>query len=230
MGDRKYNSFGGPDAKKAHDLKMKRIRLGLSVGIPVAIGLVLCGCILASGALGKKIAKAPAASGDAVEDIADSVESDVEEGYPDTIFGDRHDANTAGQVLSTDAGMAIQLGDTIHIDYVGTIDGKEFEGGSTEGLGADLAVGSGAYVDGFEDQLVGYHPGDEVSLRVTFPEDYSVEEVRGKEVLFTVQVHGIYQAQVDAMSDPMADPMAGGGLVNGPVMEEMLEPDAGLAE
>lgn len=226
MDDKKSNSSNGLDAKRAHDLKMKRIRLGLGIGIPVVVGLVLCGCILASGALGEKVTKTPAASGDAVEDVADSAGSDAEEGYPDTIFGDRHDANTAGQVLSTDAGMAIQLGDTVHIDYVGTIDGKEFEGGSTEGFGADLAIGSGAYVDGFEDQLVGYHPGDEVSLWVTFPEDYSVEEVRGKEVLFTVQVHGIYQAQVDAMSDPMA----GGGLVNEPVMEEMLEPDVGLAD
>ena len=73
------------------------------------------------------------------------------------------------------------------------MDGVEFEGGSTNGSGADLEIGSGSYIDGFEDQLIGAHPGDTVDVTVTFPEDYGVDELNGKEAVFTVTVNGIYE-------------------------------------
>ena len=84
-------------------------------------------------------------------------------------------------------------GDTVNIDYVGSIDGVEFQGGNTEGNGADLVIGSHSYIDDFEEQLIGHHPGDSVDVTVTFPEDYGKDELNGKEALFKVTVNGIYK-------------------------------------
>ncbi len=94
---------------------------------------------------------------------------------------------------STDTALTVEDGDTVNIDYVGTVDGEEFSGGNTNGAGTDLVIGSGSYIDDFEDQLIGAHPGDTVEVTVTFPEDYGVEELNGKEAVFTVTVNGIYE-------------------------------------
>lgn len=96
-------------------------------------------------------------------------------------------------VLNTDSELEVADGDTVNIDYVGKIDDVEFDGGSTEGMGADLVIGSGSYIDDFEEQLIGAHPGDEVEVNVTFPEDYSSEDVAGKDAVFEVTVNGIYE-------------------------------------
>ena len=98
-----------------------------------------------------------------------------------------------GNSYSTDSSLTVEDGDTVNIDYVGSIDGVEFDGGNTQGMGTDLVIGSGSYIDDFEDQLIGAHPGDQVDVYVTFPEDYGVEELNGKEALFQVTVNGIYE-------------------------------------
>ena len=98
-----------------------------------------------------------------------------------------------GLPYSTDSSLTVQDGDSVNIDYVGSINGVEFDGGSTQGAGATLVIGSGSYIDDFEEQLIGSHPGDEVDVVVTFPEDYGNEELNGKEALFEVTVNGIYQ-------------------------------------
>ena len=98
-----------------------------------------------------------------------------------------------GSSYSTDSSLTVEDGDTVNIDYVGSIDGVEFDGGNTQGMGTDLVIGSGSYIDDFEDQLIGAHPGDQVDVYVTFPEDYGVEELNGKEALFQVTVNGIYE-------------------------------------
>ena len=97
------------------------------------------------------------------------------------------------KALLTDASLTAEDGDTLNIDYVGTIDGVEFDGGNTEGAGTDLTIGSGAYIDDFEQQLIGAHPGDTVEVNVTFPEDYGMDELNGKDAVFTVTVNGIYE-------------------------------------
>ena len=89
--------------------------------------------------------------------------------------------------------QAAKEGDTVNIDYVGKIDGTAFDGGSTNGQGTDLVIGSGSYIDDFEDQLVGAHPGDEVEVTVTFPDDYDAADLAGKEAVFDVIVNGIYE-------------------------------------
>lgn len=94
---------------------------------------------------------------------------------------------------STDTSLTVKDGDTVNIDYVGKIDGTAFDGGSTNGQGTDLVIGSGSYIDDFEDQLVGAHPGDEVEVTVTFPDDYSAADLAGKEAVFDVTVNGIYE-------------------------------------
>ena len=90
--------------------------------------------------------------------------------------------------LSTDADLVI--GDEVNIDYVGTVDGVEFDGGNSGGAGYDVVIGSGSLVDDFEQQLIGHKPGDELTVEVTFPEDYN-EEMAGKDASFAVTVNGI---------------------------------------
>ncbi|MDE6320176.1 MAG: FKBP-type peptidyl-prolyl cis-trans isomerase [Lachnospiraceae bacterium] len=92
--------------------------------------------------------------------------------------------------LNTDEQMVIADGDEVNIDYVGTVDGVEFEGGNSGGAGYDLTIGSGSFIDDFEQQLIGHSPGDEVTVEVTFPENYS-EELAGKDAVFADTVNGI---------------------------------------
>ena len=99
----------------------------------------------------------------------------------------------AHKELKDDASLEIKDGDTVNIDYVGTVDGEEFDGGNSNGAGYDLEIGSGSFVDNFEEQLIGAHPGDSVTVKVTFPDDYSSEELQCKAAEFAVDVHGIYE-------------------------------------
>jgi len=92
---------------------------------------------------------------------------------------------------STDTSIAIADGDEVNIDFVGTVDGVEFEGGNSNGEGYDLTIGSGSFVDDFEQQLIGHKPGEEVTVEVTFPEDYDGEEVAGKDASFAVTINSV---------------------------------------
>ena len=85
---------------------------------------------------------------------------------------------------------AAQLGDTINLDYAGYLDGVAFEGGTAQAQ--QLTLGSGQFIPGFEDGLVGVNPGETLDLPLTFPETYGNTELAGKEVIFTVTVNYIY--------------------------------------
>lgn len=102
------------------------------------------------------------------------------------------ESETAALTLSDDPSLTIEDGDTVNIDYVGTVDGAEFEGGNTEGSGTDLVIGSNRYIDDFEEQLIGHHPGEEVEVNVTFPDDYT-DDLKGKDAVFQVTINGIYR-------------------------------------
>ena len=94
--------------------------------------------------------------------------------------------------LSTDAELTVADGDEVNIDYVGTMDGEEFEGGSAQAY--DLTIGSNSFIDDFETQLVGSHPGDQLTVDVTFPDPYENNpDYAGKDASFAVTVNGIYQ-------------------------------------
>lgn len=82
----------------------------------------------------------------------------------------------------------VELNDTINIDYVGSIDGVEFEGGTGN---YDLTIGSHSFIDDFEEQLIGAKKGDTVEVNVTFPENYGKEELNGKEALFKVTINDL---------------------------------------
>ena len=100
---------------------------------------------------------------------------------------------TEAPSYDTDSSLEVKDGDTVNIDYVGKIDDVAFDGGSTDGTGTDLVIGSGSYIDNFEEQLIGAHPGDKVEVKVTFPDDYQATDLAGKEAVFDVTVNGIYE-------------------------------------
>ena len=102
-----------------------------------------------------------------------------------------------GKKLNKEKTLKVEDGDFINLDYVGYIDGKAFDGGDTQEKGTDLVVGSKTYIDDFEEQLIGHHPGDKFDVAVTFPEDYGNEDLNGKEAVFEVVINGIYQLDLD---------------------------------
>lgn len=95
-----------------------------------------------------------------------------------------------------------QLGDTVDIDYAGYLDGVAFEGGTAENY--SLELGSGQFIPGFEDQLVGSAAGDEVKVNVTFPEEYHAENLAGKPVVFEVKVHAVKAKEIPEINDDFA--------------------------
>lgn len=101
--------------------------------------------------------------------------------------------DSASASYNTDTSLTVADGDTVNIDYTGYVDDVAFDGGSTDGNGADLTIGSETYIDDFEEQLVGHNVGENVQVTVTFPEDYGVEELNGKEAVFDVTINGIYE-------------------------------------
>ena len=110
----------------------------------------------------------------------------------------QEDINTAlenHKVLNSDKALTIKDGDDVNINYVGTMDGVEFEGGSAENY--TLTIGSGSFIDDFETQLIGHHPGEQVTVNVTFPDPYeSNPDYAGKEASFAVTINGIYELPV----------------------------------
>jgi trigger factor len=102
--------------------------------------------------------------------------------------------------------QAAKEGDTVNIDYVGKIDGEEFDGGSDQG--ADLKLGSGKFIDGFEDGLIGAKKGETRTLNLTFPEDYT-QDLAGKAVEFTVTVNAVKEPLSEPTDQWVADNIEG---------------------
>lgn len=95
------------------------------------------------------------------------------------------------RTLNTEYASTVADGDSIQIDFTGKVDGKEIDGGSATNY--TLTVGSGEFIDGFEEQLIGHHPTETVKINVTFPDDYADSDLAGKDAIFTVKIAGIYQ-------------------------------------
>ena len=96
----------------------------------------------------------------------------------------------------------VQEGDTVTLDYAGSIDGVPFEGGTAEEQ--ELTIGSGHFIPGFEDQMIGMEIGEERDLHVTFPEEYGAKELAGKEAVFHVKVHAISEKELPELNDEFA--------------------------
>ncbi len=96
----------------------------------------------------------------------------------------------------------VKTGDTVTVDYAGSIDGVPFEGGTDQEH--KLTIGSGQFIPGFEDQIIGKNIGDEFDVRVTFPEKYHAEELAGKEAVFAVKLHAITEKELPELDDELA--------------------------
>lgn len=97
---------------------------------------------------------------------------------------------------------AVQKDDIANIDYEGFVDGVAFEGGKGEGY--DLTIGSGQFIPGFEDQLIGKNTGDDVEVNVTFPEEYHAEDLKGKAAVFKVKINSIKFKELPELDDEFA--------------------------
>ena len=94
---------------------------------------------------------------------------------------------------------AAETGDTVEIDFEGFVDGEAFEGGKAENF--NLELGSGQFIPGFEDQIVGHNTGDEFDVNVTFPEDYHVAELKAKPAVFKIKLHEIKAKELPEIDD-----------------------------
>ena len=133
---------------------------------------------------GLKVDKVP------VEVTAEDVEAEIK----------RELERNARTVEVTD--RSVQKDDMVTLDYEGFVDGEAFEGG--KGTDYPLTIGSGAFIPGFEDQLIGAEIGQEVEVNVTFPEQYHSKELAGKEAVFKCTVHTIKEKELPELDDEFA--------------------------
>ncbi len=96
----------------------------------------------------------------------------------------------------------VENGDRVLLDYSGSVDGVKFEGGTAQDQ--TLEIGSGTFIPGFEEQLVGMQKDEEKDITVTFPEEYHAEELKGKEAVFTVKIKGIQKKELPELDDEFA--------------------------
>ena len=105
-----------------------------------------------------------------------------------------------GRLLSREG--AAENGDTVDIDFEGFVDGKAFEGGKAEHY--SLVLGSGSFIPGFEDQVVGHSAGEEFDVNVKFPEEYGAAELAGKDATFKIKLHEVKYKELPALDDDFA--------------------------
>ena len=101
-----------------------------------------------------------------------------------------------------DVERPVQNGDTVHLNYAGTVDGVAFEGGTAEDQ--TLVIGSHSFIEGFEEQMIGMNVGEEKDLNVTFPEEYHAKELAGKPAVFHVKVNAISEKVLPELNDEFA--------------------------
>ena len=109
-------------------------------------------------------------------------------------------ANRNARMITVD--RPAENGDTVNLDYAGSVDGVLFEGGSAEGQ--DLELGSGSFIPGFEDQLVGASAGDTVDVKVTFPTEYHAKDLAGKAAVFKCKVNAVKVNELPELNDDFA--------------------------
>lgn len=106
------------------------------------------------------------------------------------------------ELVLQEESVKAENGDTVVIDFDGSVDGVKFDGG--QGKDSSLALGSGQFIPGFEEQLVGHTAGEDVNVNVTFPEDYQAADLAGKEALFEVTIHELKRKELPELDDEFA--------------------------
>lgn len=186
--------------KKGLVLKMKRVlAIMMSVSM-MAAALIGCGSSeetnLSNTKLEKYVTSLPEYKGMELSAAKTEVTDEYVDSYIDYLL-------TQYPVIEEVTGRAVELGDTVNIDYVGKdLEGVAFEGGTAQGY--ELTIGSGTFIDGFENGLMGVNVGETVDLNLTFPEDYGNTELAGQDVVFTVTVNSIGISKPAELNDEFA--------------------------
>ncbi|PVA08039.1 trigger factor [Thalassorhabdomicrobium marinisediminis] len=138
-------------------------------------------------------------------------------------------AETAQNFEDREEGAAAQDGDQVIFDFLGKVDGEPFEGGAAEGHA--LVLGSGQFIPGFEEGLVGVKAGEEKDVEVTFPEEYNAEHLAGKKAVFECKIHNVKAPQAAEIDDEMAKQFGAEDLdgLKGQIREKLEEEYAGAA-
>ena len=131
-------------------------------------------------------------------EVSVDVEKDVTDADVDAKI-EAAQKNLAELVIKEDAA---ENGDTVVIDFEGKVDGVAFDGGTAQNH--SLELGSGSFIPGYEEQLVGHKAGETVEVTVTFPEDYQAEDLAGKEAVFTTTIHEVKAKEVPELDDELA--------------------------
>ena len=114
----------------------------------------------------------------------------------------------------------IASGDIAVIDFEGFVDGKAFEGGKAENY--SLKIGSGSFIPGFEEQLIGLKSGDKKDIKVTFPEDYHAEDLKGKEATFKITIHEVKEVKIPELDKDFFDDLGMEGITTKEELEAQI--------
>lgn len=129
----------------------------------------------------------------------EALSTDVTDEDVDHEIGHLLEAHT--EMVVKDEGEAVAEGDTVNLDFDGYVDGEQFDGGKAEGY--DLEIGSGSFIEGFEEQLVGLKVDDEKDVEVTFPEEYHAENLAGEPATFKVKINSIKVKETPELDDDL---------------------------
>lgn len=171
---------------------MKKKTAVLLTGI-LAASMLLSGCEASKGLETDdiKITQYKGVEVDEVEKPDEVTDEDVENSIQTTLESKAESKEIKDR--------AVKDGDIVNIDFVGKIDGKKFDGGSSEGY--DLTIGSDTFIDGFEDSIIGHKKGDKFDWDGAFPENYGNADYAGKDVTFTITVNKITEQVVPELTD-----------------------------
>ena len=176
---------------------MKRVAATILAAVLAATTLVGCGNgseeNLSNVDLEKYVTKLGEYKGMQLTGSATEITDEYVESYIDYML-----ENSKEPVAITEE-RPVQTGDVVNIDYVGKKDGVAFDGGTAQGY--DLTIGSGTFIDGFEDGLIGANVGDTLDLNLTFPENFGSEDLAGQAVVFTVTVNAISELVRPELND-----------------------------
>lgn len=173
------------EERKAKEQKALMTKVGIGCAVVVVVGAIIGGAAYSS----RKPAE-QAASTEQTQASGSSTDQTAEQASTDSTVDITDSGTSSAGELDTTEGVEIKEGDTVAIDFVGKEDGVAFEGGSGS---YNLTIGSGSFIEGFEDGLIGKKVGETVDLNLTFPEDYGNPAHAGKDVVFTVTINGIYK-------------------------------------